>query len=623
MIPPLALPARGLALLALLGAPAAAQLPPLIGGLDEHTVALGQFEGGAVDLVDARGSKLVKSTASSGVPGVYGTTALAMPPSGIVSIHESAGFDPRQGTLELWLRVPGVSEHRRGLFTVEGVNTLDGDKYNDLFIGQAVNGDPVWSEVRFGTASGPSATDVALIKTFMPRGVSAGDIDGDGQHDLVISQNQIDEVHVFEGPIRPGFVYDVPVDPARRLSVPVPQGHAVADLDNDGDLDMLVCSYDADTEPIFGFANDGQGNFSPLPFDFGGVTAFAEGMAVGDVNNDGLLDVAYGSLDTAVPSAVFLGRIVHAKYSIGILDQAFYSQRSPSVLGVSLADVDEDGWLDVLLARTFDDEIAVHINRTNGDFLNVPNFTIPCTRPFTVTASEDVNNDGHVDVAVAQWKDVTQNTSESRVFLGPDFSQSIPFPVQDAVSMTLGDMDGNGTTDVFWRSSTSTTSRYFTLDEDGGPIASTDMTTTITTPGTAGPGMGVFASIGGGTSPYTTILDRSNSFELYLVGEQVVFAITDRTGRTHEVSAPFINGGPTQGGWRHVRAEWNTAAGRMALRVLPDQGSGAEFELLGPRIPVTLVHPWMRLGTGVENQQPCRNCRFDDVRVSDVERSSL
>ena len=42
-----------------------------------------------------------------------------------------------------------------------GVSSLDGDRYNDLVLGQALGADPTWSEIHFGVPGGISSGEVA------------------------------------------------------------------------------------------------------------------------------------------------------------------------------------------------------------------------------------------------------------------------------------------------------------------------------------------------------------------------------------------------------------------------------------------------------------------------------
>ena len=76
---------------------------------------------------------------------------------------------------------------------------------------------------------------------------------------------------------------------ARGLAIPGvpiqwrPEGAAVADLDQDGDLDLYVAQYL--------FLNDGAGNFTDAAAAYGLARVFDEGAAFVDFDNDGRLDL--------------------------------------------------------------------------------------------------------------------------------------------------------------------------------------------------------------------------------------------------------------------------------------------------------------------------------------------
>src|SRR5206468_8393171 len=64
---------------------------------------------------------------------------------------------------------------------------------------------------------------------------------------------------------------------------------AWGDADNDGDFDLV-----AGSNPARLFVNDGAGNFSEGPTNFG---LLAGGVAWGDADNDGDLDLAFGGVN--------------------------------------------------------------------------------------------------------------------------------------------------------------------------------------------------------------------------------------------------------------------------------------------------------------------------------------
>lgn len=153
--------------------------------------------------------------------------------------------------------------------------------------------------------------------------------------------------------------------PAKRRSL-LPEdmgsGCALEDFDGDGDLDLFVVNFAGNTEkgravdavpPESGephrlFRND-DGRFTDVTADSGlGVRAFGIGVAAGDADGDGRLDLyvtAYGR------NRLFLNRgdlrFEDATESAGVGDMGFGA-------GAAFADVDRDGDMDLYLCNYVD-----------------------------------------------------------------------------------------------------------------------------------------------------------------------------------------------------------------------------------------------------------------------------
>ncbi len=165
---------------------------------------------------------------------------------------------------------------------------LDGDGDEDLVV---VAHDPLvylGEELRWypndGSALGAPVVLVAATKSTR-LGVEAGDLDGDGDADLVVTTEYPGEVRWLANDGVGGFAPPVSLGVMARA-----EGSAIADLDADGVVDVLVSGSSAEVE--MWYRGVGGGSFAD------GVlfaTENAVGLAPADLDADGDLDVAMGT----------------------------------------------------------------------------------------------------------------------------------------------------------------------------------------------------------------------------------------------------------------------------------------------------------------------------------------
>ena len=152
---------------------------------------------------------------------------------------------------------------------------------------------------------------------------------------------------------------------------------AVADIDGDGDLDIIASAfYD---NAVYWYRNDGAQNFTKVT-----VTTTAAGamsVAVADIDGDGHLDIVSASFDDST--------IAWYKNSGGASPTFTKNVISTTANGarfVAVADLDGDGNIDVVSASYNDNKIAWYQN--NGS----------CCAYLHAPHDHDDSHGGHVGV---------------------------------------------------------------------------------------------------------------------------------------------------------------------------------------------------------------------------------
>ncbi len=233
---------------------------------------------------------------------------------------------------------------------------------------------------------------------------------------------------------------------------PKPREPVLADFDNDGDLDIVMCCNapaDPESRQLALLLGDGRGGFRMAPGSPITVGPSAHKVAAGDLQNDGNVDVVVARHDSyAVSILVGDGH--------GGLEPASGSHvpaskgTHPHTHAVTVGDVNADGNLDILTTNASDNNVSVLLGDGTGRFEPTQGSPVEAGRhPYDVVRLHDVNGDGRLDL-------VTPDLHGSAVTVllgdgGGGFSPApgSPFPVGPRPGyVVVGDLDGDHNLDL-------------------------------------------------------------------------------------------------------------------------------------------------------------------------------
>ncbi|WP_234573342.1 FG-GAP-like repeat-containing protein [Rhodohalobacter sp. 614A] len=226
---------------------------------------------------------------------------------------------------------------------------------------------------------------------------------------------------------------------------------AFGDIDNDGDLDLVITgtTFGTDGKLAKTYLNDGNGNFTEKSNSLTGVQYSS--VALGDIDNDGDMDLIISGQANPYD---FNNLTVYLNDGSGLFTSI--PDDLPSIFrgSVILGDVDNDGNLDLFITghNDFDGRISsTYINDGAGNFSEKSNPITELER--SSAAFGDIDNDGDLDLITSGNPPGSYQNRQTRIYTNDgdgNFSEADQQPFTGVVSGTVafGDLNSDGSLDV-------------------------------------------------------------------------------------------------------------------------------------------------------------------------------
>ncbi len=354
-----------------------------------------------------------------------------------------------------------------------------------------------------------SHQNIAPFSMGLLSNISTGDVDGDGNTDIVVGEyfgtttmirNNGNGEFMNEG--------SIVVDGA-SLSIGLLPSPTLADVDEDGDLDLYTGSYSGTINVAM---NDGNGVFTSAPDLLADGSTIDVGMfsfpEFADVDEDGDLDLYVGESTGLVKVFINNGSGVFTAsgnlqaggvdISAGTLSQpTFYDldndgdldlylgvnsgyihyfsnngsgvftagpdvQADASFIDIgtysspAFADINDDGFVD-LISGNYDGQIVVFSNAGSGTLTNDGNLVVRGGQfsfgMFNAPSFADIDGDGDLDIFVGTYYgtiSVISNSSNGNLVLGPNvIAAGVVLDAGSFVTPVFADIDGDNDMDLF------------------------------------------------------------------------------------------------------------------------------------------------------------------------------
>ncbi|NMC62218.1 MAG: hypothetical protein GYA55_03535, partial [SAR324 cluster bacterium] len=304
--------------------------------------------------------------------------------------------------------------------------------------------------IQIGNGNGTFASPVLIAEMISASGLAVNDINNDGRADIVATGGSgIARVYLGNGN---GTFSTAGTYAAESIS----HAASLADLNNDGNLDLITVGESGNSGYASIRLGNGDGTFkAKVSYEMLAGTA-AVGLydvSLADLNGDGVLDlVSAGTNDEGAGEGYVSIRLGNAdgtfkKNTPYRVDDSYLGGSNSSSKSVELADVNGDGFVDIVTADTLFDSFGagftIMLGNGDGTFKQGTGYDQSGTGAYGLAVA-DLNRDGVPDVATVGttggWNGLTTiRMSNTTSGLGP----LLPFSLKtiSGAKQAMSDME--------------------------------------------------------------------------------------------------------------------------------------------------------------------------------------
>lgn len=217
-----------------------------------------------------------------------------------------------------------------------------------------------------------------------------GDLNGDGYDDIVLLTAADDKVSILlnngDGTFRQGASY---------ASYFLHEAGALGDVNNDGNLDVTYAWFDGGAVGTTVRYGTGQGTFGDEQRASGGIAGLPSYLALADVNGDGNLDALTVANAFTNAAGVALGRGDGTFGNVTLIADVADAQ-----FGIQVGDINGDGALDFISGQAGNNTVgfSLYLNNGSGGFTRSSVNVGAASNGINIANLGDINSDGTLDV---------------------------------------------------------------------------------------------------------------------------------------------------------------------------------------------------------------------------------